>query len=354
MVRLYDNDPKKVSSQKWITCASNNEMIDAVRAIIQPDDVVAEIGAQLREVSTRLCQTLETGNGKATLMDVARKAPQNTARDNIDRIKAMRCPGEEKTFFTNVATFHEMKNLEQWRTVLYQASKTYDVLVLDLNNIVGNDLDLSAFAIVKEFDVLFPMYRVIIIKSVSLNQWATRLVHAQKWIDRRGRYDDMIPSPHIVATVGVQEYRNTIPWTVQPGDAVLELGCHLGTSTVLLQKMAGNTGSVLGVDVGPKIIAGARARYPDVDFAVGDAWKTAGLLRIQSGLGHRGRIGYDVCYVDVGGLSGSDGLLEALSLLSALTNALEPRTIVIKSLCVRRLSSRLVPFWQVRKSRQGR
>ena len=327
-------------------------MIDAVRTLIRPEDVVAEIGAQLKGVSTRICETLQTGNGRAIQIDVSRKPPKNTS--NRERIQAMRYPGEEESFFKHVSTFIEMESLETWRCVLRQASDKYDVLVLDLNNIVGNDLDLSAFAILKEFDASFPMYRVVIIKSLSLNQWAARLVHAQRWIDNQGQHDDISP-PHIVGTVGVQEYRDTIPWTIQPGDAVLEVGCHLGTSTILLQEGVGETGYALGIDVGPKIIAGAKTRYPDVAFAVGDAWKTASLLRIQAehcqGRGNT-RIGFDVCYVDVGGLSGSDGLLEALSLLSALTNALEPRSIVIKSLCVRRLSSRLVPFRRLRKSRQ--
>ena len=59
--------------------------------------------------------------------------------------------------------------------------------------------------------------------------------------------------------------------------------------------------------------------------------------------------GFDVVYVDVGGLSGSDGLLEAISLLSSLKFSLEPRCIVIKSLCVQRLSNILVPYWRVSK-----
>jgi hypothetical protein len=60
------------------------------------------------------------------------------------------------------------------------------------------------------------------------------------------------------------------------------------------------------------------------------------------------RLGFDVIYVDVGGLSGSDGLLESLSLLSSLMNALEPQSIVIKSLCMRRLASTIVPYWRVK------
>ena len=54
--------------------------------------------------------------------------------------------------------------------------------------------------------------------------------------------------------------------------------------------------------------------------------------------------GFDVVFIDVGGLSGSDGLLGALALLNAVQHSLEPRTIVIKSMCVRRLASSLRPL----------
>ena len=54
--------------------------------------------------------------------------------------------------------------------------------------------------------------------------------------------------------------------------------------------------------------------------------------------------GYDVVYADIGGLSGADGHLESLSLLESLGNALEPRCIVIKSLCMRQLASRIKFF----------
>ena len=47
---------------------------------------------------------------------------------------------------------------------------------------------------------------------------------------------------YISATVGVQEYRRTMmECAVQPSDAVLEVGCHFGTSTVLLHEKAKTT-----------------------------------------------------------------------------------------------------------------
>merc|ERR1712238_493889 len=120
-----------------------------------------------------------------------------------------------------------------------------------------------------------------------------------------------------------------IPFTVKPDDAILEVGCHFGTTTALLQK-ASPEGYCLGVDVGKKIIQEANKKYPNIFFRVGDAWRTAGLLRIQQEFYRENpsiknqKIGFDIVYIDVGGLSGSDGLLEAISLISSIRYALEP------------------------------
>ena len=126
--------------------------------------------------------------------------------------------------------------------------------------------------------------------------------------------------------------------------------------------------SLLSVSLSQNILAQAKKNYPDVQFAVGDAWRTAELSRIRSRLlpviesedawmaytAEPARGVFDVVFVDVGGLSGSDGLLESLSLLDGLSFALEPRVIVIKSLCMRRLASSLRPFaklwWAARES----
>lgn len=85
---------EKKPLQRWVTCTSTNEMIHAVSTLIRPDDVVAEIGSQLREVSTNICENLRNGGGHAILMDVERKAPKNS--NNAGRTKAMRYPGEEE------------------------------------------------------------------------------------------------------------------------------------------------------------------------------------------------------------------------------------------------------------------
>ena len=104
--------------------------------------------------------------------------------------------------------------------------------------------------------------------------------------------------------------------------------------------------------MGSHIILSARTKYPHLQFEVGDGFKTGQLSRMKD-LHFGDKSGnLDVVFVDIGGLSGSEGLLEAVALLASISNSLEPRCIVIKSLCIRRLSSCLIPFSEVwRKNR---
>jgi len=139
--------------------------------------------------------------------------------------------------------------------------------------------------------------------------------------------------PVIVGARGVREYRSCIGTVVRPGDRVLELGCHFGTTTALLADAVG-LGYALGVDVGTSIIAKAQEEHPGVDFMVGDAWGVGGLARLGP---------WDAVFVDVGGLSGADGTLDALALARSLGAALEPRAVVLKSKCLRRLAKSLQP-----------
>jgi len=337
---------------KWYTCCSTRELVKAVELFVQEGDVVAEVGAQLRDVSTAIAEKCQS----AVLVDIERKFPA----DSTDRTSAMRRSGDE-TRLDHHVTFREISSLSNWRKALFfddtHKKGPYDVLVLDVSAVVGNDLEWTSFSLVQEFLVLNEclggICRTVLVKSAGLNRLAACLVHGQVWIDRGSNV-----TPHILATVGVQEYRRTMERAVKPGDAVLEVGCHFGTSTAQLAEAASPGGYCIGVDVGSSIIAGAKQRHPEVYFEVGDAWKTAELLRIQQdylqlhpATGAR-KSGFDVVYVDVGGLSGSDGVLEALMLLSSLEQALEPRCLVIKSQCVRRLSSTLTSFWQSPERRE--
>ena len=407
---------------KIITCSSTKELAHAVSKFVQPGHQVAELGSQLREVSTAICEALakpsygkEAEGGKlkntlghARLVDVERRFPKSTKDSSFTNSMRLRGSTGDDNVFSTVSTFCEISQLQGWREVLFGTSNRdgetgsfipsrYDIFVLDANAIVGNDLEWTSLSIAREFEALnnnildhkrnglssgAPL--IILVKSMALNRWATRLVPGHQWLSTKG-INDAIKAPHIVATVGVQEYRSTIPVTVRPGNAVLEVGCHFGTSTILLHEAASSNvecsdgtqreqsyGYCIGVDVGSKIIQEAKARHPNVYFRVADAWRTAELLRIQqeyqstppsmsSAHGDKitcllpaQKVGFDVVYIDVGGLSGADGILEALSLTSSICFALEPRCVVIKSQCMRNLASNLVPYWQIRKQQESK
>ena len=102
----------------------------------------------------------------------------------------------------------------------------------------------------------------------------------------------------------------------------------------------------MGVDIGEKIIAAAKKRHPHVQFEVADAWDTLKLLKLKP---PGTSLGYDAVYADIGGLSGAHGLLESLALIDAIGRALEPRIIVIKSMCMKRLATQLIPCSNVKR-----
>jgi hypothetical protein len=399
----------------WLACASAVEVNRAVEQHVRPGDCVVEMGSQLKETSRLICDAVGA-TGTALLCDVARKSPRVSTSRNANFRR-----GDDLQSVPPQATWIELESFDGWRCApaldasFKGASAPCDVLVCDLGGMTGNDLILTTVSFCREF--LSRMKggggghqpRAVIVKSTALCGLAWRLIHAQRLFAGSaslplpgdgdsgggGSGDDgctgekreeggqfraprgTAGEPFIVATVGVEEYRRTIPSAVRLGDGVLEVGCHLGVTTALLHEAAGGSdggggggggGGCIGVDIGARIINGARERFPHVSFSVGDAWRIASLHRLRKELlpsrrtlsplpeagtgtaadteGGDGNA-YDVVYVDVGGLSGSDGLLEALSLLGSIGHGLEPRVIVIKSLCMRRLASSLRPFSDV-------
>lgn len=352
----------------------------AILEYVKEGDVVAELGSQLRDSSISLCEAVGP-SGYAVLVDIERKSPNE--KKGQDRTSAMRRNGDEADFYADRATFIETKDFEFWRHALffrndvqYCTKEGYNALVVDMSNVAGNDLDLTCISLVKEFVSLNAgsgehenPCRAVIVKSKSLHNLARRLHHAQRIISGSQSIIEERGTA-IIAAVGVDQYRQTIPFVVRKGDVCCEVGCHLGTSTVLIDEAAYRggeadadqataTGGCVGLDIGSSIIRSAQKKYPLVSFEVGNGFKTGEVARLTgkhflNRENSSSRI-IDAVYVDIGGLSGAEGLLESLSLISSITNALEPRCIVIKSLCVRRLASSIVPFsdvWREMKSLQ--
>lgn len=387
----------------WITCASSTEVRRAVQKYVSGGDSVLGIGTRTgknNDIYAEICEAIDRRKGgRAVLMDVGMDAwrkkrgkRQRTAAASTEEegrwIDAEDVTGEEKSIPEDVDLV-EMETLDDWRDALWGLGGTatmssvvpqhFDVLVLDLASMTGNDLELKTLSVAQEFmdhhrrigryDSETPSFpqrlpHTVIIKSTSITNLSRRLYHAQRVTDGVSTLSPphkltRTHFPTIVATVGVDEYRKMIPLTVRPGDEVAEVGCHVGTSTVKLHEAAaadGAEGFCIGFDIGPSIVDIAKRQYPHVPFAVGDAWRTAQLIsmkgKIDADYASSDVLGYDVIYVDVGGLSGVNGLIEALALLGALGNACEPRCMVIKSECVKSLAGRLQPFSKIWSTEQ--
>ena len=374
--RKKNKDKPQPQQTPIISCSSVIEVQRAIEHYIEPGDKVLELGALLTDTSTSLCRSVGT-KGNVVLVGAKRKDTSSgrTSRRNTapflastnDKLDDCNCSSES---FLDRAEYIELDRFDEWRKCT--KGVTFDAMVLDVGAVIGNDLYLSALSIATEFianqDPAFSRPpRVVIIKSKNLSNLARRLVHSQRLLDTSFAVPDALVrsnEPLVIPCVGVNNYRRTIPFLVKKGDDVIEVGCHFGRTTTLLHDAAVVTttydsaegeeggkggdagGFCVGVDIGPKIIANAKKQYPDVRFKVVDAWNTLDLLKLKaaSSGGGFGTLGYDVVYADIGGLSGAHGLFESLALLDALAKALEPRSIVMKSLCMNRLASQLVPF----------
>jgi len=344
---------RRMPPSPWIACSSTSEVLRAYRLHIRPGDRVLEFGAQLRESSEAIVSLARSPrqSAKVLQLDIVRKAP----RTDSEHTKGCRRSN------VSVGSFVELRSLQEWPRAVRNHDH-FDVISIDLPVITGNDLLVDTLALLQQLvSRQSAPPRAVIIKSNALTTLSWQLHHASRLLDgsvslpesptptahsARTSLATDPPLPIIVAAVGVAQYRQTIPLLVCPGDSVIELGCHSGTTTALLHATctAQGGGSATGVDNSHAIVNAARERHPGVKFAVADAWHTGKLARLsQQETGTRKRA-YDAVYVDVGGLSGPDGLLSAVSLLNGLAMALEPRCIVIKSACMRRLASSLRPM----------
>jgi SAM-dependent methyltransferase len=86
-----------------------------------------------------------------------------------------------------------------------------------------------------------------------------------RWLAEQERTDIML-APVLEALLGHAKIR--------VGDAVIDVGCGCGASTMALASLVGPTGRVLGLDISPPMLGRARERSAglgNVDFACADA-----------------------------------------------------------------------------------
>ena len=130
----------------------------------------------------------------------------------------------------------------------------------------------------------------------------------------------------------VQEYRASIPHWVQADDVVLEIGCEWGTTTAVL---AQHCRQVIGTDVSLDCIERARQRHAGIRFEVLDGFDVRAALALGES--------FTKVYIDMSGLSGYRGLLDAISLLMMYATVLRPKAIVMKCGALKHFATHCAP-----------
>jgi len=372
-----NDKPQRVKPIPYIATTSSKEHGRALAQFIREGDSVLELGTQLDASSETILNGIGS-TGSAVLVDVQR-TETNSGRTsqgsrNVNKFLAAGRQDIEGDGLIAAENYEyiEIEQFSLWKSILDNHDSPFDVLVLDATAMLGNDLGLTSLSVIAEFvdDMMRKESRprVVLVKSKAVASLARRLVHAQRLFDGTILRDLTSPSrdgrPYIIAGVGVEEYRRTIPHVVKEGDKIVEVGCFSGTTTALVHESANpqKQGYCIGVDIGPRIIERAKREHPSMKFAVGDGFKSLELMRIKQQCypehsSDKMLEGFDVIYADIGGLSGPDGLTDSLSLLDGLGYALEPRCIIIKSLCMRRLASSLRSYselWEQSKEREAK
>ena len=327
-----------------IYCAAGSREYQAVIAtILDSSDVVLEIGCQLNSLTRLMSERASAVVG----VDLDRKAPTTSELRSNGFYRKHSDPAE--LGLSNVA-FHLM---DTWDLqILLEAVRAgphaaVSIVVVDMTVVLGNDLVLEVLALLRALHRLLSP-RALVVKSRALAGLQHRLRPAPAACPLSA---DLQRRVLLIAADLVHDYRCAALsrlHLLKPGESALEIGCHVGASTALLDQAiaARGGGRCVGVDVSDAIIGRARALHPNVLFEVADAWDAASLV---SSLERCGVGPPSLLLLDVGGLSGSSGTLDALALMRVLCALFHSslRVLVIKSSCMRTLAMQLRPTREV-------
>ena len=353
-----------------VLCAPSVAAYEAgVKQLIQEGDGVLEIGCQLGRTTKLIAD--ERAASLVIGIDMDRELNGKSGR-NLGSYRAHATPAEAGLS----ADVVELHLLDPWDTLAIlraTAGRRVDVLMIDVNSLVGNDLALTALALARQLARVLPTVRSVLLKSRTLSKLERQLILPDAFAAEVP--SEPVPAgwmPRVIPAVGVKDYRTAaLNWIARHGEepiTVFEIGCHVGTSTAILDTAVRDGGGFCaGVDVSRSIVDRARALYPTVPFAVADAWDAAGLRAawraavLQRGLageavgddeGEGGMMdGPRVLCVDVGGVSSAQGELDGLSLLQMLMSAFGDtlEAVVVKSHCLRSTARTLQPIgWKRR------
>ena len=352
---------------------------------------VLEVGCQLNRVTHVLAARAKALIG----VDINRKAPRSQRQEKGQTF--YRQPGAP---VPANASFHI---LDTWDLaalaevmcggVAAPTSNEVSVAFFDASVVLGNDLPFEILALTRSVMRLCPNLQCIVVKSralCALQQQLRPVPCPTRPLARPSAYSSassppaLAPAPapgpvsgrvHLLAADLVHDYRTAAHECVEhllaPGEWALEIGAHVGATTVLIHDVlsARGGGGCVGVDVSESIIARAKVLNPHVPFDVADAWDVRSLL---AALEHATTGTADVAettfiaaaaappppppakraetrrapallLVDVGGLSGANGTLDAVALIRMLCAVFHSslRALVIKSSCMRTLARQL-------------
>lgn len=243
------------------------------------------------------------------------------------------------------------KGKDVWDVKSFTSAGDVDVVCINYTDAFGNYLLNDSVAMIRLIKSIFESsLRVIIIKDKGLARHANSYKTVDSFERERKREiarpgkAPMYQEPVVICAVGVTNYRSVIPSIIRKGDKVLEIGCARGTTIAMLSPFVGgheDGGLCVGIDMGKVCVANSRKDHEalmekssNVRFETMNGWDISGLLKLSP---H-----FNVIFVDVGGISGADGLLEGIAFIRQLMCVynergpeLQLRYIVVKSRCLR-------------------
>ena len=319
-----------VHGPQIVCAATKGEYRQAAAALVNSGERVLEIGSQLDETTA----ALRDAGAEIIACDMTRKK------------STPRCAGVE---------LHELQIDDLSALQRAAGDLPLDVVLLDASQTFGNELPFDILSLTRRIAHHFAP-RLVLVRSSSLARIARQVVAAPALL--RANPPLEVPSvghpPIVVASEGVVEYRRAALSLAHAGrlSSVLELGCHHGRSTALLQDELPASAHVIGVDVSESIVRGAREYHPKTRFEVCDGWDVRALLDLYA----NGTPEPDLILVDIGGLSSVHGELEALGLLRLLCSTFpSARGLVYKSRCMKGVASlSAVSDLQVHVTKHGR
>jgi trans-aconitate methyltransferase len=124
----------------------------------------------------------------------------------------------------------------------------------------------------------------------------------------------------LIATRGVEEYRQTISTWVKPEDFVLEIGCEWGTTSTLIYERCQN---LIATDISKDCIAFAKQKYPKINFTTLDAFNIQAAMKFD--------VKFTKIYIDMSGLSSYRALFDVIALCNLYSAVFDPQAIIVKS-----------------------